>query len=166
MPTYRNDSTSKSFRLYNISGERQTILPTESIKTYEQDIPSDLTLTSDAPIGVSCGKDVSVGLRYDLTSGQAVTFTKTFEKRSTLKEIKVTANVDIDETLNIHSDSILGAAYDTLKKSYSFAGTSHDYYWAPDSEAVYQKGEGLVLELTNNNNTGIVNMSIDYTWEE
>lgn len=166
MPTYRNDSTVKSFRLYNISGERKTVLPTETIETYEQDIPSDLTLTSDLPIGSSVGKDVVVGLRYDLTSGQTVTLTKNFEKRSRLKYIEVTANVDINETLTIHKKSPINSDYNTLLKEYDFNASSHDYFWGPDSESIYQKNEGIIIELTNDNNTGIVNMSLGYSWEE
>jgi hypothetical protein len=168
MPTYRNDSSVKSFNITNIYGILQNVKPADTIETYEQDLPSDLTLTSAAPIGASVGNEVVTGYTYDLTSGQAPVFTKIFECNSRWKYIKAhshngSGQYPISETLTIKNSSLLGSNYNTKLKEYAFAGSSSDYFWEIDAEMIYMKGEGLIVELTNANHLGKIDVSIGYT---
>ena len=168
MPEYRNDSSTKSFNITNIDGALQNVKPADTIQTYEQNLPSELTLINAAPIGASVGNEVVTGYTYDLTSGQAPSFTKTFELNSRLKYIKAhshngSGQYPIDETLTVKNASLLGSNYNTKLKEYAFAGSSSDYFWGTDAKMIYLKGEGLVVELTNANHLGKIDVSIGYT---
>lgn len=69
-PTYRNDSTSKTYRVSNMSGEAVNVLPGESVETF-QDLRghSDLTLTAATPYP----KDMLFGEEIAFTGIQTVT---------------------------------------------------------------------------------------------
>jgi hypothetical protein len=54
MPTYRNDSTSKSFSLVDVNGNVVTVIPGMSVQTYERVIDDDMTLTSESPVYNPC----------------------------------------------------------------------------------------------------------------
>ena len=49
MPKYRNDSTGTTYRLTNWSGEKETVEPGETIRTYQELTEDDFTLISAKP---------------------------------------------------------------------------------------------------------------------
>jgi len=49
MPTYRNDSTTQSYRITDYLGDKQNVIPGSSVQTFARDVPSDFTKTSDSP---------------------------------------------------------------------------------------------------------------------
>jgi hypothetical protein len=67
MPTYRNDSTSKSFSLVDVNGNVVTVIPGMSVQTYERVVDDDITLTSELPIYNPCLAS------YSPTSGELKT---------------------------------------------------------------------------------------------
>lgn len=48
MPTYRNDGE-VTYRIENISGEAENVIPGHTVETFDPVVPSDFTKTSDDP---------------------------------------------------------------------------------------------------------------------
>jgi hypothetical protein len=49
MPTYRNDSTTQTYRIRDINGDPQNVIPGHTVQTFARSVPSDFTETSDSP---------------------------------------------------------------------------------------------------------------------
>lgn len=69
-PTYRNDSSSKTYRISDMSGEARNVLPGESIETF-QDLRghTDMVLTAATPYP----KDMLFGEEIAFTGTETVT---------------------------------------------------------------------------------------------
>lgn len=49
MGTYRNDSTTETFRINDVNDVPQNVAPGQTIQTYDIAVPSDFTLISESP---------------------------------------------------------------------------------------------------------------------
>jgi len=49
MPTYRNDSTTTTYRIRDIDGNPQNVIPGHTVQTFARTVPDDFTKTSDSP---------------------------------------------------------------------------------------------------------------------
>lgn len=66
MPTYRNDSTERSYAVQDVNDLKAVVAPGHAVQTYDRDVPSNFTLTSDSPalervIHAGSGEDVWTG---------------------------------------------------------------------------------------------------------
>lgn len=66
MPTYRNDSTTKSYKVMGTDDLPVVVIPGSSVETYDRSVPSDFTITATTPtlqrtIHSGSGEDVWTG---------------------------------------------------------------------------------------------------------
>jgi hypothetical protein len=93
----------------------------------------------------------------DLTAGVlSFTTTTTNNKPFHLDQVIIKFTVAISETVTISIDSVKGSAYDTILKNDILINQS-DYVYRPQGDAIFNAGDEIKVECTNDDATGTVN---------
>ena len=125
-PTYRNDSTTKSFKVMGIDDLPKVVIPGSSVETYDRSVPSDFTLTSSLP---TLERRIHPGSGEDVWTG-AITPKGRFN-------VSVSGEFTGTVRLNRSFD-----AFDTIDKSFvTFTSSSEKYeYEDNDPNVSYRLG--------------------------
>lgn len=94
----------------------------------------------------------------DLTAA-ALSYSYTFSNDGRLAWIVIAASEAITETITVTLDNIKGSNYDTTLKTRSWSSEQY-YFWAPDTDLWFEKGQIIKIAVTDGNSTGNVYVTI------